>query len=58
MSPVGKFVIDLKDTKIEGIGPWYFLCLPIASVLFCFGIILVFKGGEKLEELKEENNEQ
>lgn len=51
MSPLGKFILDLKDTELENMDLWYFICLLIAFVLFCFGIISILKGEKKLEEL-------
>jgi len=44
MSPIGKFVLDLKDTKLKDMDIWYFICLVIAFMLGYFGIILYLKG--------------
>lgn len=57
MAPVGKFVLDLKDTKPGDMDIWYFICLVIAFMLGYFGIIFIFKGEEKLEELRKKHYE-
>jgi len=54
MTPLGKFVLDLKDIKLENINLWFFLYLFISLFLTYLGIICIFKGEEKLEEYRGE----
>lgn len=55
MAPLGKFVLDLKDIKLENINLWFFMDLAIAFSLFYCGIIFIFKGEEHLDEHSKEH---
>lgn len=51
MSPLGKIILNLFDYELKEILTIKFLiCSVIALLLFYLGLVLIFKGEEKLEE--------
>ena len=49
MSMVGKFILNIRE-EISDFTFWDFIYLIFASVVFYFGMILLFKGSDRLEE--------
>ena len=54
MSPLGKLVLDLPDIRWIDLTSKFFIIFLLYSVLFYFGIILLVKSVEKVEERKSQ----
>ena len=50
MTPLGKFILDLKDIKLEQVGIWFFVYLVFSLLLAYCGIIFLLKGEEHLND--------
>ncbi len=52
MSPLGKIILDSKDIKFENLNLWLLVYFLFSLILTYFGMILILKVEEKLEEYK------
>ena len=52
ISPLGRLILDAKDIKFENLNLWLLVYFIFSLILAYFGMILIFKGEEKLEEYK------
>jgi len=54
MTPLGSFILGLKDVKIIDITFWSFIYFSFSLVLAHFGIILFNKGQDELIDIPKE----
>ena len=53
MTPLGRYFLILSDIRINSLTIQFYVHLTVAIILFCFGVIMIQRAYEEIQEIRE-----
>ena len=53
MTPFGKLILKISELNWDDFTVFFFMNIPLACILFYFGVIMIFKSTEYTMDIKE-----